>query len=181
MNLLRPAALALAAFASVGCTTLDVYQDKAVKIGDDVFYYNEDGQIEMSAAKLDELVAKKQAVRIKHVSNTDALILDPEELAVLMKDQEVFFSKLDNNPLVNEESFLVSKGSLKENMIRLAQEAGWETIQWDSVHNYYVESPVAIAAESYLEIAFEMIAPYPLMASFAKEQNQLRVESTDSE
>ena len=179
MRAFKMAAIAVGIMAGVGCTTLDVYLDKAVKIDGEVYYFNEQGEIEMSSEKLAELQEEQKVLRIKHVSKTDALILDPEELTVLMQDQEVFFSNLDNNPLKEEQSFLLAKGSLKSNLLRLAKIAGWETIQWDSVHNYYIESPQAVIAEDYLSIAFEIIAQYPLSGSFDSEKNQLQVASLD--
>lgn len=177
MRTLKAAMIGASMVSTIGCTTLDVYFDKAVEIDGEAYYFNDAGEIEMSSEKLAELQDNKKVLRIKHVSKTDALILDPEELTVLMQDQEVFFSNLDNNPLKEEQSFVLAKGSLKSNLLRLAKEAGWETIQWDGVHNYYIESPQVIIGEDFLSIAIEIISQYPLTGIFDNEIKQLKISA----
>ena len=92
--------------ALAACSTVDVMQDKAVRIDGEVYYYNEAGEIELTEEELRQMESSGNIVRIKHVAPTGALILDPEEMTVLMQDRAVFYSELDKKNPSGEVSVL---------------------------------------------------------------------------
>lgn len=158
-----------------GCSAVDVMMGKAVKIDGHTYYYNTDGEIEIGSEELLRLQEENKVIRVKHVSKDSALILDPSEMTALMQDQEVFYSQLDRNPLLDEVSFILQKGSLKANLIRIAKAAGWETIEWGADHDYYIQSPAVLVSEDYISLAFDILSPYPLTATMNEEINQLQI------
>lgn len=62
-------------------------------------------------------------------------------------------------------SFVVTKGSLKENFINLSRQAGWEQ-EWGFDHDFHVPTTQVIRGASYKELLTKMltIQQYPIVA-----------------
>ncbi len=152
--------------ALTACSTVDVMQDKAVRIDGEVYYYNEAGEIELTEEELRQMESSGNIVRIKHVAPTGALILDPEEMTVLMQDRAVFYSELDKKNPSGEVSVLIKKGSLRKNLERIIKEEGWEGVAWNSSVDYYVPKPFAIVGPDVQTVVIEALNGYPVYVNF---------------
>jgi len=159
-----------------GCSFLDVAKGNATRIDGQVYYFNEDGEIELTERELEQLEAEKKVVRIKHVAPDGALIIDPEELSVLMQDREVFFSAVDNTVGAGGSvSVLVKKGSLQENINRLADKEGWASVTWNAAHDYYVKEPFAVKGQDLPSVIVEVLKGFPLNVSFVNTETDKKI------
>ncbi|WP_045861672.1 hypothetical protein [Teredinibacter purpureus] len=158
--------LAASLLALSACSFFDVVTSKAERIDGQVFYYDENGELLMSEEQLNILESNGSVVRIKHVAPNGALILDPEEMTVLMQDREVFYSQLDRKSLDGEITVLIKKGSLKENIERIAKEEGWNSVNWDVHVDYYVSEPFAVVGGDVPAVVVEALEGYPVFTGF---------------
>jgi len=168
-------ALIVISLGFTGCATVDVIQDKAVRVDGEVYYYNANGEIEVTAEKLAQLEKNGSVVRIKQVASEGALILDPEEFTLLTQDRSLFFAELDGNNPAGKVSSLVKKGSLKKNIERISQEEGWGSVQWESAHDFYVEKPFAVVGPDVESVIVETIKNYPLYVVFEESTKGIKI------
>ena len=165
-NIAKYMMLAASLLALSACSFFDVVTNKAERIDGQVFYYDENGELLMSEEQLNILESNGSVVRIKHVAPNGALILDPEEMTVLMQDREVFYSQLDRKSLDGEVTILIKKGSLKENIERIAKEEGWNSVNWDVHVDYYVSEPFAVVGGDVPAVVVEALEGYPVFTGF---------------
>ncbi|MFA0809519.1 hypothetical protein [Microbulbifer epialgicus] len=156
------------------CTTLDVIQRKAVRLDGTVYYYNESGELELTSEQLEELEKNGAVVRIKHVAPSGALILDPEEMAVLMQDRSLFFAELDGKKAAGKVSTLIKKGSLRKSIERIANSEGWEKVEWNLTVDYYVEKPFAVVGPDFQSVIVEAVQGYPIYVAFDESDEKNR-------
>ena len=148
------------------CSTMDVMQNKAVRIDGDIYHYNDDWEIELTEQELKRHESSGSIVRIKHVAPTGALILDLEEMRVLMQDRAVFFSELDKKNPPGEVSVLIKKGSLRENMERIIKKERWDGVVWNLTIDFYVSKPFAVVGPDVQAVIMEVINGYPIYVNF---------------
>lgn len=158
--------LILGAIALAACSHVDVMRNKAERIDGQVFYYDDNGELVMTAEQLKSLEESGSVVRIKHVAPSGALILDPEEMNVLMQDREVFYAQLDGKKLDGEVTALIKKGSLKENIERIAKEAGWNKVDWKVGVDYHIAEPFAIVGSDVPAVIVEALEGFPVYTGF---------------
>lgn len=163
------------------CSTLDVMQNKAVRLDGEVYYYNEAGEVELSEEQLASLEKNGAVVRIKHVAPDGALILDPEEMAVLMQDRSVFFAELDGKNPEGEVSSLVKKGSLRKNLERIAKEEGWSAVEWNPAIDFYVNKPFAVVGPDLQSVVIEAVVGYPVYVAFDEASKAIKVLEKQAE
>lgn len=163
------------------CSTFDVMQNKAVRLDGEVYYYNEAGEVELSEEQLASLEKNGAVVRIKHVAPDGALILDPEEMAVLMQDRSVFFAELDGKNPEGEVSSLVKKGSLRKNLERIAKEEGWSTVEWSPAIDFYVNKPFAVVGPDLQSVVIEAVVGYPVYVAFDEASKAIKVLDKQAE
>lgn len=172
---LQALAIIATSIGFTGCATVDVIQEKAVRIDGDVYYYNESGEIEVSTEKMAQLEKNGSVVRIKQVASEGALILDPEEFTLLTQDRSLFFAELDGKNPAGKVSSVIKKGSLKKNLERIAQEEGWVTVEWTSAHDYYVAKPFAIVGLDLQSVVIEALKDYPLYVVFEESTKGIKI------
>jgi len=165
-NIFRHFSVTLIMLLSTGCSQLDVYQGKAVKVEGDIYYYNEMGEIEMTESQLDKYEAAGNIVRIKHIAPSSALIVDPEELAVLMQDEQLFFTLMDGTKLKYDISALVEKGSLHENIDRIVTDNGWNPVNWQAKHDYFIDKPFGVVGGDVQALIMEVVSGFPVFVKF---------------
>jgi len=94
--------------------------------------------------------------------SNDGVVLSSNELNVLMQDKEAFFA-YTKNPEFNaqkESVFVLQKGSLKSNLIRLAEKKGVNKIFWEPDFDFYVPTNKIIKANSFSIIISQILEDF---------------------
>ncbi len=122
----------------------------------DNYKVNESGEIVLTKTELKQLQDKGAK---EFYPSSEGIEINGQVLNILMQDKDAFFTYTKNPNLNNnhESVFVVTKGSLKENIIRLSEQKGVNSIRWDLDYDFYIPSNKIITAKNYSVILSLML------------------------
>lgn len=177
--------LLLSALSLAGCSLMPGASDssatgKSITINGKKHYYDDKGNLVMSRKDYENYILTGAA---KPPISTDPkrnMAVTAEELAVLMKDRSAFYAKLDGkNDEPNEVSVLMTAGTLKENLMRIAEELFYTSVEWQVTEEFEILKPFAVTGVHRRAVIVNIINDYPIKV-FADEDNDRLVFTPSS-
>lgn len=144
-------------------------------------YKVQDGKVLVSKQDLESHLAKN--VQVFHPQPIVGLDLKENELKTLMADKDAFFVFLKNPTLtdVGEVAFPIEKGSLKENIKRLAERMRLDGVVYESDFDYYIPENQIVITKDAEELLYTMLKGFPLEGHISESlgKRTLRVHNVD--
>lgn len=144
----------LAVLASVGgCATQKSLELDFVEVDGHRLPINGQGEVELTNDQYDRLV------------KANAVVVTEDELRLLTSDQDAFYGFMERRDETGL-TLLLSKGSLKQSLTDAVKKIAPAKVVWLASHDYHLDEPFAIVADS-LELAVaEAVFDFPLSPSF---------------
>lgn len=161
-NSIRIAILTLLLF---GCESTS---DKYITIDGQKYLRNSDGSISVNKDQIEHLKAQRDIVVVDNVLPSGGLAVTDEELQLLSKDKQLLSETLNNTVEESKvHTFMVKKGSLKDNLKRLSDKYSTEeapiSLDYGDA-DYYVGESKIVRATSVDELVAEAVASFPVFA-----------------
>ncbi len=164
-----------------GCQMSYSPDDPVLRVDGQVYPINGAGQLELSETQLSALEAEGQVVRIKHVAPENALVIDPQEMSLLLRNRDLFYTELNQPGQQDQLSVLIRKGSLRENMIRNVGKSGeWQGLKWCLDVDYYIPEPFAVIGRDLPAVVMDVLNDYPVFVKFDEQSMMVRVYAAGS-
>jgi hypothetical protein len=144
-------------------------------------YKVQDGKILVSKQDLESHLSKD--TQVFHPQPIVGLDLKENEMKTLMTDKDAFFIFLKNPTLadVGEVAFPIEKGSLKENIKRLAERMKLDGVTYESDFDYYIPEDQIVITKDAEELLYTMLKGFPLEGHISEflGKRTLRVHNVD--
>lgn len=153
----------------VGCASTPTVHPDYIKVDGKIFSRDADGSVALTADEIEMLRSHRDVTIVERVLPDGGMAITAAELNLLSKDAQLFTESLNGIITDNEVfSFLVKKGSLKENLERLCAKfsTGEDTISLSfEVTDFYVNESKIIRANSLSSLIKPLVSAYPVFSS----------------
>ena len=172
-------AVLLLAITGVGCTSVSSTYDatgqrKSMTINGNTHYFDNEDRLVMSREQYKSYIASGAVQPPVQIDNNRGMKVSPEELAVLMQDRAAFYNKMDGKSETPDEvSVLVSKGSLRGNLMRIANELGYTSVEWSIPTEYSIPEPYAVTGLHRRAVIVNIIGDFPIKVIAEEDKNRL--------
>lgn len=151
--------ISLLALSVVGCASAP---QNVAQIGTRTYTVDADGALLMSKADIKEVIEKQGATFIDKDGTQPYVELTEAESQAISVDHRALYTMMGiNNDYDGEIVTLVKEGSLRENVSRILQEQGWQTLDYDGP-DMIIEKPYVVRGNSVDDVILNIISDYPV-------------------
>lgn len=162
--------IVLLGLAAVGCSsTANHVSNDYISVGGEKLKRDSDGVVIVSKEQLQLLKGQKDIVVLDSVLPAGGVAVTESELQLLSKDKQLLEETIEGTRAKSKVyTFLIKKGSLKENLMRLSEKFTTESeplsLEYGDV-DYYVEQSSIVRSNSIDELVAETLNSFPVFAS----------------
>lgn len=151
--------LSVLALALTGCASNN--QD-VTQIGSRTYTVDSDGALLMSKDDIKEVIEKQGATFITKEGTQPYVELTEAESRAISVDHRALYTMMGiNSDYDGEIVTLVKQGSLRENISRILQEQGWQTLDYDGP-DMIIEKPYVVKGDNVHDVVLNIISDYPV-------------------